>query len=144
MPNEIPTNDADVIVSSDVTRIHGINELWEETLGDPGVCVAILDGPVELSHPSLVGAKLTQIETLASSGLDSDSALRHGTQITSIIFGQHNGPVFITRMYLKRLSHFITTRSGWDRPLTPRTGQCRRLVHRRLSSRSDQFRRSSD
>ena len=42
----------------------GLKELWEETLGDPGVCVAVLDGPVDMSHLSLAGANLKQLETL--------------------------------------------------------------------------------
>ena len=33
--------------------LSGIRELWAETFGDPAVCIAILDGSVDLSHPSL-------------------------------------------------------------------------------------------
>ncbi len=44
--------------------LSGIRELWAETLGDPAVCIAVLDGPVDLSHPSLKPANLTQVETL--------------------------------------------------------------------------------
>jgi len=91
---ELPLGETSSIASY---AIAGLKELWNETLGDPNVCVAVLDGPVELSHPSLVGVNLTQIETLASSGVDSGSALRHGTQITSIIFGQHNDSLLFRR-----------------------------------------------
>ena len=73
--------------------IPGLNELWAESLGDPRICVAVLDGPVDLSHPSLATANITQIETLVSGIADQGPASQHGTHIASIIFGQHHGPV---------------------------------------------------
>jgi hypothetical protein len=73
--------------------LSGIRELWAETLGDPAVCVAVLDGPVDLSHPSLKGANLAQGETLVSGTADLGPACRHGTHIASVIFGRHDGPV---------------------------------------------------
>ena len=42
---------------TDVASIPGLKELWTHTRGDPRVCVAILDGPVDQSHPSLVGSR---------------------------------------------------------------------------------------
>lgn len=71
----------------------GIRELWAETRGDPAVCIAVLDGPVDLTHPSFQGANLTQEETLAPGIADLGPASRHGTHIASVIFGQHDGPV---------------------------------------------------
>ena len=71
----------------------GIRELWAETLGDPTVCIAVLDGPVDLSHPSLIGANLTQGETMVPGTADLGPACRHGTHIASVIFGRHYGPV---------------------------------------------------
>jgi cyanobactin maturation PatA/PatG family protease len=73
--------------------IPGLNELWAECLGDPRICVAVLDGPVDLSHPNLAAANLTRIETLASGIADQGPASQHGTHIASVIFGQHDGPV---------------------------------------------------
>ncbi len=73
--------------------LSGIRELWAETLGDPAVCIAVLDGPVELSHPSLKAANLTQVETLVPGTADLGPASRHGTHIASVIFGQHGGLV---------------------------------------------------
>lgn len=69
----------------------GLRELWAETLGDPAICVAVLDGPVDLSHPGLRGARLTQLETPASAGRGNDAATRHGTHVASEIFGRHDG-----------------------------------------------------
>ena len=35
-------------------NILGLKELWQETLGDPSVCIAVLDGPVDqLDHSAL-------------------------------------------------------------------------------------------
>lgn len=70
-----------------------IRELWAETLGNPAVCVAVLDGPVDLSHPSLKGANLTSCETLVPGTTDLGPACRHGTHVASVIFGRHDGPV---------------------------------------------------
>src|SRR5688572_15593485 len=73
--------------------IPGLNDLWAETRGDPRIRVAVLDGPVDLSHPSLATADITQIETLVSAVADQGPASQHGTHIASVIFGQHYGPV---------------------------------------------------
>ncbi|MEX2120218.1 MAG: PatA/PatG family cyanobactin maturation protease [Pirellulales bacterium] len=73
--------------------IDGLAELWEETTGDEKVCIAILDGPVDLTHPSLAGADFTEIDTLASGAAASGPVAEHGTQVASVIFGQHVGPV---------------------------------------------------
>lgn len=67
--------------------------LWDESLGIHDVCVAILDGPVDLTHTCFNGANLTQLSTLVSGVADQGYASQHGTHVASIIFGQHNGPV---------------------------------------------------
>jgi cyanobactin maturation PatA/PatG family protease len=74
-------------------EIAGLKALWAETLGHPHICIAVLDGPVDRSHPSLAAANLTPIETLAAGVSDRGPAGRHGTHIASVIFGQHDGPV---------------------------------------------------
>ncbi|KAA3656894.1 MAG: peptidase S8 [Chloroflexi bacterium] len=71
----------------------GLDTLWAETLGDPGICIAILDGPVDQSHTSLAAANLTQVETLVAGITSQGSATFHGTHVASVIFGQHDGPV---------------------------------------------------
>jgi PatG C-terminal/Subtilase family/PatG Domain len=80
-------------VFSDVSAIPGVRELWAETRGDPAVCVAILDGPVDLAHPSLRGANLEQLESLVPVEPDDRPATQHGTHVASIIFGRHDSPV---------------------------------------------------
>lgn len=67
--------------------------LWNESLGNPGVCVAVLDGPVDQSHPCFDGAHLTRLPTLVAGDADQGAASQHGTHVASIIFGQHGSPV---------------------------------------------------
>lgn len=70
-----------------------LKSLWDESLGVPSICVAVLDGPVDQSHSCFEGANLTQLPTLVSGVADRGSASRHGTHVASVIFGQHNSPV---------------------------------------------------
>ncbi|WP_197171647.1 cyanobactin maturation protease PatG family protein [Novipirellula aureliae] len=73
--------------------IDGLADLWKATTGDERVCIAILDGPVDLSHPAFHGANLQKLETIAGGVPDDGLATRHGTHVASIIFGCHDGPV---------------------------------------------------
>jgi cyanobactin maturation PatA/PatG family protease len=56
--------------------------------GDSRVCIAVLDGPVDVSHPCFRGANLTQLQTLVEPTLLEGRAAAHGTHVASIIFGQ--------------------------------------------------------
>jgi cyanobactin maturation PatA/PatG family protease len=76
-----------------IGAIPGLQQLWAETLGHPDICLAILDGPVDQSHPSLAAANLTHVETLVPNVPDRGPASHHGIHVASIIFGQHGGPV---------------------------------------------------
>ncbi len=89
MPNETII-DSNV---TDVATIDGLEELWAETFGDPRICVAILDGPVDKSHPSLATANLLQLDTLVSAAADLGPASQHGTHVASVVFGQHYSQV---------------------------------------------------
>lgn len=75
------------------SKLPGLQSLWDESVGDPGVCVAVLDGPVDLSHPSFQGAQLTKLPTLVSDAAAGGQMSSHGTHIASVIFGQHGSPV---------------------------------------------------
>jgi len=61
--------------------------------GDPRICIAILDGPVDYSHPCFSGAKLAQLQTLVTEVCPDEQALGHGTHVASIIFGQPGSAV---------------------------------------------------
>jgi cyanobactin maturation PatA/PatG family protease len=73
--------------------IEGLRSLWAETLGDPEICIAILDGPVDDSHPCFEGAKLSHADSLVSGAIGGGAMSAHGTHVTSVIFGQPGGPV---------------------------------------------------
>ena len=78
---------------SDISVLPGLQSLWDESVGDSHVCVAVLDGPVDLSHPSFQGAQLTKLPTLVSDAAAGGQMSSHGTHIASVIFGQHGSPV---------------------------------------------------
>jgi cyanobactin maturation PatA/PatG family protease len=74
-------------------EIDGLAALWHRTLGDPEICVAVLDGPVDQSHPCFQGAELTRLQTLVTDTAGSGPMSLHGTHVTSVLFGQVDGPV---------------------------------------------------
>jgi hypothetical protein len=74
-----------------VADINGLRELWLKTTGDPRIRIAVLDGPVDLHHPSLATSTLKNDD--CASRTRGEGVLRHGTHIASLIFGQHSSPV---------------------------------------------------
>ncbi len=76
-----------------LTPLPGLISLWEKTRGDPRVTLAILDGPVDLSHPCFNGAQLTSLPTLVSGQATPGFATQHGTHVASVIFGQPESSV---------------------------------------------------
>lgn len=74
-------------------KIPGMESLWLKTIGDPRICVAVLDGPVDQSHPCFDGANLSRLPTLVSDVTANGVMGGHGTHITSVIFGQQDSPV---------------------------------------------------
>ena len=76
-----------------VREIPGLSAVWAETLGEPIVCVAVLDGPVDLEHSCFAGASIKLLETLVCNTPDSGPASQHGTHVASVLFGRHDGPV---------------------------------------------------
>ena len=63
------------------------------TLGDPAVCVAVLDGAVDVDHPCFRGASLRRVGALASGEAGQGQMSAHGTHVASVIFGQPESPV---------------------------------------------------
>lgn len=70
----------------------GLRSLQEATLGDPAVCVAVLDGPVDLSHPCFAGANIRCLSTLVQDVAGDGPMSLHGTHVASLILGQPNSP----------------------------------------------------
>ena len=58
--------------------------------GDRSIKIAILDGVVDIRHPSLAGAQIDLVAsmTVAGAGSGGGQAGAHGTHVASIIFGQ--------------------------------------------------------
>jgi cyanobactin maturation PatA/PatG family protease len=71
----------------------GLKKIWLESTGEPEITVAILDGPVDLSHPCFREANLSILETLISKDASNAPSSQHGTGIASIIFGRHGSSV---------------------------------------------------
>jgi cyanobactin maturation PatA/PatG family protease len=70
-----------------------IEQLWLESSGDPEICVAVLDGPVDLQHPCFGGATLKRLDTLIPDSSREGPATQHGTHVASVIFGRNHGSV---------------------------------------------------
>jgi cyanobactin maturation PatA/PatG family protease len=71
----------------------GLRSLQNATLGKPEVCVGVLDGPVDLSHPCFDGANVRRLNTLVQDPAGGGPMSVHGTHVTSVIFGQPGSPV---------------------------------------------------
>jgi cyanobactin maturation PatA/PatG family protease len=67
--------------------------LQADSLGEEEVVIAVLDGPVALDHPALQGADLRRLDTLVQEPAGMGPMSRHGTHVTSLIFGQPGSPV---------------------------------------------------
>ncbi|MEU4490154.1 S8 family serine peptidase [Streptomyces purpurascens] len=61
--------------------------------GDPRVCVALLDGPVDLTHPCFAGADLTRLDTVVQEAAGQGPMSLHGTHVASLLFGVPDGPL---------------------------------------------------
>ncbi len=74
-------------------HVADLRQLWALTLGDPRVCIAVLDGPADLAHPVFEGALVRQVGFLNDAPRVRGMSLRHGTLVTSLIFGQPHSVV---------------------------------------------------
>jgi hypothetical protein len=52
------------------------------------VAIAVLDGPVDLTHPCFEGADLRVVTTLVKDAAGADTMSLHGTHVASILFGR--------------------------------------------------------
>ena len=75
------------------TVLTGLGPGQSAMLGDPRICVAVLDGPVDLSHPCFAGANVRRLDTLVQDPAGQGPMSVHGTHVTSLIFGQPGSPV---------------------------------------------------
>ncbi|MGH7139053.1 MAG: S8 family serine peptidase, partial [Pirellulales bacterium] len=73
--------------------VPGLSSLCAETSGDARICVAVLDGPVDRSHPCFAQARLTELPTLVSEVPGNGRMTAHGTHIASMLFGNPESQV---------------------------------------------------
>src|SRR5262245_8818399 len=77
-----------------IDSIPGIPALWEQTLGSKDVCIAVIDSNIDYRHSSFHGANIRTIDLLKPGDSNGENeVVEHGTNVASIIFGQHESPV---------------------------------------------------
>jgi cyanobactin maturation PatA/PatG family protease len=91
MPPELP--------SASYPPLPGLTALWNITKGDPRVTIAVIDGPVDTSHPCFAGVSLQTLHLKGRAPVvcrsRAQGSCNHGTQIASLLFAQHGcGPVW--------------------------------------------------
>ena len=86
-------DDLDRAAVNDIADLPGVKELWQLTLGDPSIRVAVLDGPVDTTHTCFAGAHLEIASPVGLEISDAPPVTAHGTHVASVIFGQHGSPV---------------------------------------------------
>jgi hypothetical protein len=77
-----------------IADIPGVQELWEQTAGDPAITIGLVESQPDLSHPCFAGADLTLLHPgwLAETPVEDFYRL-HATFVASVLFGQHDSPV---------------------------------------------------
>ncbi|MEX2263395.1 MAG: S8 family serine peptidase [Bryobacteraceae bacterium] len=70
-----------------------LGRLRSETLGDSRVCIAVIDGPADLTHPCFRGARICPLGPADPRSSPAGPASQHGTHVASIIFGQSGSPI---------------------------------------------------
>ncbi|MFD4658635.1 S8 family serine peptidase [Kitasatospora sp. NPDC058444] len=95
--------------------LRGVPAPEDGLLGDPAVCIAVLDGPVDLSHPCFEGADLTRLDTLVTEPAGSGPMSLHGTHVASLLFGRPDGPLPGIAPYCRGLLLPVFTDAGEGR-----------------------------
>src|SRR5262245_35244575 len=93
MADAVPESDAIGLIQSWRNRLEQVPGLVALTsiAAGRGVRIAVLDGPVDLSHDGFRGADLRCVPALGSCESSQGEASLHGTQVASLLFGQ--GPL---------------------------------------------------
>ncbi|MFE7545243.1 S8 family peptidase [Streptomyces platensis] len=73
--------------------VFGVDDIWKVSTGK-GVTVAVIDAPVDGSHPDLKGSVLPGKSFFAGGGTADrpDGKVEHGTAMASLIAGHGHGP----------------------------------------------------
>jgi subtilisin family serine protease len=77
----------------DVFSVAGLRELMAATAGREDVAVGMIDGPVDLSHPDLRGARAAAVGTgEAACRVAASEACHHGTFVAGILAARRGSP----------------------------------------------------
>jgi subtilisin family serine protease len=94
-----------------------LNRLMERTQGKPEIVIGLIDGPVSLGHPELVGAQVRKI-SVNNGRCDqaSSAACLHGTYIAGILCGKRNSiaPAICPNCTLVVRPIFAEAKEGMD------------------------------
>ncbi|WP_234859079.1 PatA/PatG family cyanobactin maturation protease [Aquimarina aquimarini] len=65
----------------------GLINLWKITKGDPAIRIAVIDSAINYDHECFKDSRLSSVDSIEN---DDSNKSNHGTNVASIIFGQHN------------------------------------------------------
>jgi len=71
-----------------VRMVEGLAPLQTSTLGVREICIAVLDGAVDRTHPVLRGSALRELGSYLGEAAPPVAATTHGTAVSSLLFGQ--------------------------------------------------------
>lgn len=77
---------------SNIDRIPGLADLRDRCGRASEITIAVIDGPVDISHPVFGDARLDHLGGLSVAEAAQPSR-SHGTHVSSILFGRSDGPV---------------------------------------------------
>lgn len=68
-----------------------LKQLQAETLGEPNISVAIIDGPIDLTNPCFDRNNIEIVDMVNVNYENKGKSMEHGTHVASIILGQNGG-----------------------------------------------------
>lgn len=91
-------------MSDAIIMLNGFPTQQLSNRGSPDICIAILDGLVDMTHPCFEEANLTRLSTLVAGESSVEGSMSaHGTHVASVIFGQPGSAVEGIAPYCKGL-----------------------------------------
>src|SRR3954451_11563930 len=82
------------MAATDAFQLTGLSQLMNQTAGDPGISVAIIDGPVAASHPAFANGTIRELPNSGGACMQPNStACLHGTFIAGILAAGRSWPV---------------------------------------------------
>ena len=90
----LPASAGSAASGHNLDLVPGLVALRAAAGGGAGITIAVIDGPVDLDHPALVGADLRLAEGATRwPAREGNRLAEHGTGVASVIFGQPGSPI---------------------------------------------------